>query len=586
MISWAKYNQAADIYIPLRTRASADLKSNPTLASGDAKVSKDGGAFANLTTLPAVTPASGIAVKVALSATELSAEFLFVQLVDQTNPKEWEDQVLLVYTYGHASARHAFDHDSATVSPANGSISSSTFAAAAITAGVLANDCITAAKIATAAIDADAMAANSIGAAVIATGAITAAKFAAGAIDAAAIADSAIDAGAIADNAITAAKIATGAIDADAIADGAIDAGSIGAGAITSAKFAADAITAAAIQDGSITAAKIATGAIDADALASDAVAEIAAAIPADFVGSDRTMLQAVFDKLPLAGPIASWDALLANHTVDGSFGQRLGVIHAGTATAGGAATLTLAASASGTNDFFRSHICWLVGGTGSGQAQVCGSYIGAAKLAVFPVNWPITPDGTTKYLWLPLGSVNVGQMEINTLTAAAIATDAVTKLTAGVWNAVRATYQAANSMGELMKWLAEMTENDGGIRRLTTNALEQGPAGGGSGNVTAIDGSAPAAVALKEIMLTVIGGAVADVGASTTSFMTNLAEATTNAYVGKFVEWITGANVGHRPRVVSAFNPADTGRITVASAMDSAPANGDTFRLIASDGT
>lgn len=80
-----------------------------------------------------------------------------------------------------------------------------------------------------------------------ASGAITAAVIATDAIDADAIADNAINAGSIAADAITAAKIATGAIDADAIADGAIDAGAIAAGAITSAKFAADAIDDTAI---------------------------------------------------------------------------------------------------------------------------------------------------------------------------------------------------------------------------------------------------------------------------------------------------------------------------------------------------
>ena len=40
------------------------LKANPTLAAGDVKISKDGGAFPNLTTLPTVTPAAGAAVQV------------------------------------------------------------------------------------------------------------------------------------------------------------------------------------------------------------------------------------------------------------------------------------------------------------------------------------------------------------------------------------------------------------------------------------------------------------------------------------------------------------------------------------------
>lgn len=92
-----------------------------------------------------------------------------------------------------------------------------------------------------------------------------------------------------ASGAITAAVIATGAIDADAIADNAIDAGAIAADAITAAKIADGAIDAATFAAGAITAAVIATGAIDADALAADAGTEIAAAV----WGADATTYQA-----------------------------------------------------------------------------------------------------------------------------------------------------------------------------------------------------------------------------------------------------------------------------------------------------
>jgi hypothetical protein len=83
----------------------------------------------------------------------------------------------------------------------------------------------------------------------------------------------------ITDGLITAAAIATGAIDADAIADNAIDAGAIAADAITAAKIANAAIDANTFAAGAINAAAIATGAVDADALAADAVTEIAAAV-------------------------------------------------------------------------------------------------------------------------------------------------------------------------------------------------------------------------------------------------------------------------------------------------------------------
>lgn len=73
-------------------------KSNPTIAAGDWKVSKDGGALANLGTLPAVTPASSIWIKVTLSATEMTADNVTIQGIDQTSPKEWGDYALNIVT--------------------------------------------------------------------------------------------------------------------------------------------------------------------------------------------------------------------------------------------------------------------------------------------------------------------------------------------------------------------------------------------------------------------------------------------------------------------------------------------------------
>ena len=71
---------------------------NPTLASGDAKVDIDGGGFTNLSTLPSVSPASGRAVLVELSASEMNGDVITIQLVDQTSPKEWADLIISIPT--------------------------------------------------------------------------------------------------------------------------------------------------------------------------------------------------------------------------------------------------------------------------------------------------------------------------------------------------------------------------------------------------------------------------------------------------------------------------------------------------------
>ena len=57
---------------------------NPTLAAGDVKVSKDGGAYTNIATLPTTYPTGSNTIIVSLSATEMEAEVVVVRFTDQT----------------------------------------------------------------------------------------------------------------------------------------------------------------------------------------------------------------------------------------------------------------------------------------------------------------------------------------------------------------------------------------------------------------------------------------------------------------------------------------------------------------------
>ena len=211
----------------------------------------------------------------------------------------------------------------------------------------------------------------------IAASGITATSFTAGAIDAAAIGTGAIDADAIAADAITAAKIAANAIGASELAADAVteivaavwnaaratytaagsfgegaasvigSVGSVGAGGITAASLAAD----------SITAAKIAADAIGASQLATDAVNEIR-----DSIGR---------------------------------------VITTGTAQAGAATTITLAAGESATSELLRGLQIVLTGGTGASQVRTITAYDGTTKVATVDEAWQTTPDATSVYIIL-----------------------------------------------------------------------------------------------------------------------------------------------------------------------------------------
>jgi len=94
-----KKNEDFQIQIAVEDYANpGNFKANPTLAAGDFKVSKDGGALANLTTLPSVAPAGSALVTLGLSNTEMNADVVTIIAVDQTSPKEWADLVISIPT--------------------------------------------------------------------------------------------------------------------------------------------------------------------------------------------------------------------------------------------------------------------------------------------------------------------------------------------------------------------------------------------------------------------------------------------------------------------------------------------------------
>lgn len=93
-------------------RTTGQYKTAPTLAAGDFKAEKDGGASANLTTLPSVTAGSSVAIP--FSAVEMQCKQLVLSVVDQAGA-EWNDDCIHIFTVGGASAYFQFDLFTATV---------------------------------------------------------------------------------------------------------------------------------------------------------------------------------------------------------------------------------------------------------------------------------------------------------------------------------------------------------------------------------------------------------------------------------------------------------------------------------------
>jgi hypothetical protein len=84
-------------------------------------------------------------------------------------------------------------------------------------------------------------------------------------------------------------------------------------------------------------------------------------------------------------------------------------ILEAGTAQAGGVATITLDANASAINDTYKNNFIMITGGTGIGQTRLIGAYVGATKVVTIIPNWTTPPDATSVYQILPAARVDVG---------------------------------------------------------------------------------------------------------------------------------------------------------------------------------
>lgn len=203
----AKKATAFTFYTALTSQADTKLfQANPTLAAGDVKISKDGGAVANPDTLPDAEPDAGYAIRVQLTATEMDADNVVIYFHDAAGA-EWCDQLIVIQTdlatigeieaqtddIGAAGAgltalpwnaawdteveSEATDALNAYDPPTNTEMIARTLPTASYfdpaadavatvttvgTVSALANGAITAAAIATGAIDADALAADAV----------------------------------------------------------------------------------------------------------------------------------------------------------------------------------------------------------------------------------------------------------------------------------------------------------------------------------------------------------------------------------------------------------------------------------------
>lgn len=80
---------------------------------------------------------------------------------------------------------------------------------------------------------------------------------------------------------------------------------------------------------------------------------------------------------------------------------------HSGTATAGGASTITLAANANANTNYYCDRTIKITGGTGVGQQRQIVFYNGTTKVATTTSAWTTVPDATSTYTVTCSGSVD-----------------------------------------------------------------------------------------------------------------------------------------------------------------------------------
>ena len=122
------------------------------------------------------------------------------------------------------------------------------------------------------------------------------------------------------------------------------------------------------------------------------------------YLGNNPQVLAAVYVKVDFevelagsgtAGSAPAWGPLMR---ACGFSETTLSTAHTGTAQAGATNTITLANTASASDNAYQGMTINTTGGTGSGQSAVIQSYNGTTKVATLTANWTTPPDATTAY--------------------------------------------------------------------------------------------------------------------------------------------------------------------------------------------
>lgn len=159
-------------------------------------------------------------------------------------------------------------------------------------------------------------------------------------------------------------------------------------------------------------------------------------------------------------------DGFLTNAKLANDFGAK--PLNAGTASAGAAQTITLAASASTTANLYRGALVAILAGTGTGQARRIAAY-STGRVATVDEPWITNPDGTSVYVVLG-GAGHLDQFAAVVSdagnTAATFKVD-LTEATNDYWKDAFAVFRTGALRGQVKK----VTAYTGATKFLTFSA-------------------------------------------------------------------------------------------------------------------
>jgi hypothetical protein len=259
-----------------------------------------------------------------------------------------------------------------------------------------------------------------------------------------------------------------------------------------------------------------------------------------------------------LAVADAVWDELLtgAQHNDTNSAGRLLRQVDAafiiteGTAQAGAAGTITLAAGESATNDLYRGDRVQIIAGTGLGEHGIITAYAGGTKVATMSENWVVQPDNTSEYILVP-ADADVETWQHTTVTGD------------GDWAQLQTDATAI------------LVDTGTTIPGLLPAALVGGLM---SSNVTAISTSTAAADNLEASAKVIVVGAAEAGTLSTTEMTSDLSEVTNDHYIGRTIIWTSGVLLYQATDITDYVGTG--GHLTYSPVTD-IPGAGDTFVIV-----